>query len=170
MTVLPDQIQQAPADPVVNPASFPRTSTPDWIILSSISDLAFRLYAVIKAHQSKDEPKPFPGQDTMAKLFGYAKTDPISAALQELRDIGAITTELEKSPRGRKTVYTLHEVPHGVGERYEGPRKTGDIYKGDALEQLAAARARRKRGVVRNPSGARKPPQRGTPLVKGDVV
>ncbi len=161
-----DQVEAADEQCVVDPSAFPRTGIPDWITLSGISDLAFRLYSIIKAHQSKDEPKPFPGQKSLARMLGYAKTDPIRDAIKELRDIGAITTELRPCSNGRKTHYTIHEMPAVNPGAYAGPRKTSDLYKPGVLEAMGDARARRSRGVSRNPSGRKKPAGAGDTLTK----
>lgn len=165
-----DQVEQADDDCYVDPAMWPRTGIPDWITLSPVSDLAFRIYAIIKAHQSKEQPRPFPGQASLARMLGYAKTDQVSAAIQELRDIGAISSRVRPCPTGRRTHYTLHEMPAPTAPEYTGPRKTADLYPpgdgGALLQAMGDARARRKRGVARNPSGRAEPQQGGSPLTK----
>lgn len=137
---------------VVDSDDFPWSSNPDWVTLSPISDLAYRIFSIIRAHVSKENPRPFPSQRTLASILGYAKTDPISAAIQELRDLGAITTRQEPCAAGRRTRYKVNMFPPS-GEAFAGPRKTSDLYAPGVLEGMAEARARRKRGVQRNPSG-----------------
>lgn len=167
---------EAATEAMVDPATFPDSDMPDWITLSPISDLAYRVFGIIKAHQSKDQPRPFPGQEKLAKMLGYAKTDPIRDAVQELRDIGAVTTTFRPSANGRRMHYQLHDFPAVNAASYVGPRKTSDLYRPGVLEAMGEARARRKRGVPRNPSGVAKAATRrstrrsasGTTLTKVD--
>jgi hypothetical protein len=136
---------------------FPWSITPDWVTLAPISDLAYRIYAIVRAHANKAQGgrTSFPSQKTLATILGYAKTDQISAAVQELRGIGAMSTRQVPCPKGRKTIYKTYMEPRMVGE-YAGPRQTSDLYNPGVLEGMAQARAKRARGVSRNPSGKAK--------------
>jgi hypothetical protein len=137
---------------------YPWSINPDWVTLSGISDLAYRIFGILRAHANKADGRrlPFPSQAVLGKILGISSTDPISKAINELRNIGCLTTRQVPSKKGKKTIYKTWMEPHpSVG--YVGPKKTSDLYVAGVLDELSATRARRKRGVVRNPSGGRKP-------------
>lgn len=74
---------------------------PDWVTSSSISDGAYRLYAVLGTFASRDKRTCYPSRSTLAERTGKTVRS-VTRYLQELEDIGAIRIirrKSEESPR-----------------------------------------------------------------------
>lgn len=132
-------------DDEVEGDDYPFTLIPDWVLLAPISDLAFRIYGLLRAYANKSRGgrTSFPAQTTLARILGFAKTQPISQAVAELEAIGAVTRRKVAYPRGRKTIYRTYLEPH-PDSGYRGPRMTAQLSDPDVLAALAAERAHRK--------------------------
>lgn len=139
-----DEVELADA---VESDDYPYSIVPDWVLLAPVSDLAVRIYGLLRAYANKSSGgrTSFPAKTTLAKILGYAKTQPIGAAVRELEDIGAVTTREVSCRGGRRTVYKtyLEPVP-GAGLR--GPRMTSELRAPGVLEEMAGQRAKRRRG------------------------
>lgn len=116
----------APTDELRLITSNHYTTVSDWVLLApKLSDRAFRVYALLRMHL-QEGPKVWPGQKTLAAMLGIKKTDGIGAAITELRELGAVTVEVERHPGGRRNIYYIHEaVPEGYND---GPISRSDFY------------------------------------------
>lgn len=83
---------------------------PEWILDSSISDRAVRLFATLAAkYVDRETGHAFPSRRTLAANVRVALAKTIDPALRELEDIGALITRRRRDSKGGPTSseYTL---------------------------------------------------------------
>lgn len=88
---------------------------PDWVIYSSISDRAVRLFAVLWSHADK-EYRAHPGRKLLAELVHVKSVKSIDRAMKELIDIGAVTVHhrFTKAGAPRSNDYVVNATPDGA--------------------------------------------------------
>ena len=84
---------------------------PEWIIDASISDCAFRLYAVLLRY-GQTSGQRMPGRALLARRLHKSSKDTVDRALKELAGIGAVVVERRRSGRQNLTNrYHLRSTP-----------------------------------------------------------
>lgn len=88
---------------------------PEWILHSSISDRAVRLYGILWRHTDK-AGRARPSRARQAKLLGDCSLDSVDRAKGELVGIGALSVEKRFTSGGDQTAndYVLHVTPFGA--------------------------------------------------------
>jgi hypothetical protein len=108
---------------------------PQWLLETSISDRAIRIYALIAGYADNETLTAFPSRETLAKRAGcHVKT--VDRAIAELVELGAVSkTQRMNGDAYSSNLYTLRRVaPHkspprdthvqGVGTPVSPPRDT----------------------------------------------
>lgn len=133
---------------------FPWSVIADWLVFAPISDLAYRVFGVLRAFANKEKGghTSFPSQATIARALGYAKRDAIGSAIAELENIGAVTRTIKSQASGRFTLYRTNLIPPDP-KNYPWPRRSSDLRDPGMLEDLAAARRPRRKPRVTPVSG-----------------
>jgi hypothetical protein len=84
---------------------------PEWIIDASISDCAFRLYAVLLRY-GQTSGQRMPGRALLARRLHKSSKDTVDRALKELVGIGAVVVERRRTGRQNLTNrYHLRSTP-----------------------------------------------------------
>ena len=103
-------------------ADFYFAQIPEWVLYSKISAQAVRLYAVLHRYADK-EGTAFPSRKTLAGRLNMTSPKTVDAALKELIELGAITSQKRFDEAGDQTsnLYTVRFAPLGVGNKITPP-------------------------------------------------
>lgn len=83
---------------------------PDWLLRSTVSDKAVRLYGVLWRHADRDY-RAHPSRQRLAALMRCSK-DSVDRAIRELVQVGALSVTRRSSAQGNSSNdYTLHVQP-----------------------------------------------------------
>lgn len=126
----------------------PFSLVPEWVLDSTVSDRALRLYAVLARYADRDDGTCFPTRRTLADRL-RCSLDSIDRAKAELVDAGAIAWNQRAGTDGDLTSneYTVHRVQVAAGSRL--PLGT------DAATGSRTDAAENKNQVEREPSNDR---------------
>lgn len=104
----------------------PWAMVPDWLIRSSVSDRAVRVFALLDRHADRDTKEAYPARATLARVLERTKSS-IDRALKELVDVGALSIERRLDAAGEPTsnLYRLHfKDPNEVAANLQPPLLT----------------------------------------------
>jgi hypothetical protein len=110
---------------------------PEWILDAEISDRAIRLFAVLGRYADRNG-QAMPGRKTLAERLKCSLSS-LDRALEELRDIGALSWENRRHDDRSlaSNEYILHPAPAGVASPVKVPTVTGEgrgSVTGDAIK------------------------------------
>lgn len=99
---------------------------PEWVLYSSISSHAVRLYGTLQRYADKDSGKCHPSRKTLAEKCGLSLSS-LDRALNELVDLGAVKKQQRVGSNGDFTsnIYTVISVA-GVASKMTPPLVTGE--------------------------------------------
>ena len=124
---------------------------PDWVLRSSISDRAVRLFALLARYADRERHEAFPSRQTLAQALN-ASTDSVDRATKELVVIGAVQVEHRRNSSGDPTsnLYRLMYVKSdSEGSLSQSPgRITAATGSRTTAETVAAAMRHRRRTTV----------------------
>jgi hypothetical protein len=147
----------APSRLSVEPHRF--AIVPEWLIDADVSDVAFRLYAVLLRYGQSSGCR-MPSRATLARRLKKASTDTVDRALRELVALGAVQIERRRSGRqnlpNQYHVRTSRPLPEPAGADPRLPRRVAARTRPTPADQVA--HRMQLAAHVRPPSAAAVPP------------
>lgn len=117
------------------------TQVGEWVAYAPISDRAVRVYWLLRAHvnvsrklpDGRPDPRAFPSQKRLAAILRVKRTETITAAVDELVEIGAVTLRKKRYANRlrRRNVYIVHMNPP---DGHTGTRSNQDFELPDDAE------------------------------------
>lgn len=88
---------------------------PEWVLFSSISDKAIRLYCVLRRKADNNTGRSHHSRKSLAALMGYKDPKSVDRVVKELEEIGALTVRRRKSDAGDwlTNLYIVRSTPPG---------------------------------------------------------
>lgn len=103
----------------------PFAQVPEWIVYSSASDKAVRVYAALDRHENDGTGRAFPGRAALAGKLGCSVRT-IDRAVEELVDIGAVVVENHYRKDGSQSSNSYWLWPRHPDENGTGGRPNGE--------------------------------------------
>lgn len=94
----------------------PFVIAPHWLLTSNVSDTAFRIYCILRAHINEQTgEEAYPSKDAIAAMLGMKKTDSLDPHMKQLVAVGAIEIIREQRGARRRNRYRIAtDAPRGT--------------------------------------------------------
>lgn len=109
---------------------------PLWLIESSVSDRAVRLFGVFAAKFADNDGMAYPSRATLAGAMGLDDQKSIDRAVKELRDVGALKISARVGERGGRTS-NLYQLCYAKPTTLQGPSLLDPRYPSDGEGALS---------------------------------
>ena len=126
---------------------------PEWVLYSSLSDRAIRLYAVLGRYVGSHD-KGWPSRASLGKRINCS-TSSIDRAVTELEEFGAIRVEERRRPNGSRTSSYFYLLPNPTSDVRVEPNITRDE---GASSPVTTPEGTLKEGTLTNVSSTHNPP------------